>query len=389
MRRVVVVGASLAGVSAVRALRAEGFDGPVDVVGAEPHPPYDRPPLSKELLVGGLHEPAVRLLDDEETEALTATWHLGRRATSLDAAGTEVVLDDGTRLAADGVVVATGSAARRLPGLPDGLRGVHVLRTIEDAEALRADLVPGRRVVVVGGGFVGAEVASSARTLGLDVTVVEAEALPFASVLGERAARAVAGLHAAHGTTLVTGVPVTGLRGSDHVTGVALADDRVLRADVVVLGVGATPVTGWLAGSGVEVGDGVLCDAGCRSSLPQVVAAGDVARVPHGFTGTSLRVEHWTNALEQPTTAVRNLLAGRVVETCTAAPYVWSVQYGSRLQLAGHVGPDDVLEVVEGDLDGPSFLATYARDGRTTAVLALDQPRLFTRARKALTPIAL
>ncbi|MFD4410969.1 NAD(P)/FAD-dependent oxidoreductase [Streptomyces sp. NPDC058476] len=442
MRTVTVVGASLAGLYAARELRAQGFDGRLVIVGDEPHRPYDRPPLSKDFLTGRADEDHLALTDAEETAELDAEWLLGVRARGLDLRGRTVLLDDGRTVSTDGVVIATGAFARRLTG--DDLVGVHTLRTLDDARALRAELAHGpRRVVVIGGGFIGAETASSCAALGHDVTVVEAAPLPLVPQLGPDMAAVCAALHRRGGVDLVTGTGVAGLRGTgpagtrgghatgekgtgergpgekgtgtrgvhafgpdgagtqgsgSHptgredtrnvasrrtVTGVELSDGRILPADVVIVGIGATPNTGWLAGSTLALHDGVLCDDGCVTGLPQVVAVGDVARVG------GARAEHWTSATEQPRVAVRNLLAGRTLETVRSLPYFWSDQYGARIQFAGRWQQGDIVRITEGALEdgGPAeggFLARYERDGRTTAVLSVDRPRPFMRARREL-----
>ncbi|GAA0695574.1 FAD-dependent oxidoreductase [Kitasatospora atroaurantiaca] len=385
-RTIAVVGASLAGLSTVRALRAEGYDGSITVVGEEHHRPYDRPPLSKGFLKGDMAADALALGDPDEYGELAADWLLGERAVRLDTAARSVTLAGGRELRADAVVIATGASPRSLPGAVS-LRGVHTLRTLDDAEALRAELTRGRpRVVVIGAGFIGAEVASTARALGLDVTVVEAAAVPLERVLGREMALVCSSLHADHGVELLCGVSVAGFTGEDRVTGVRLADGRLLPADVVLLGVGVRPATDWLAGSGVRVDDGVVCDVGCATSVPGVVAVGDVARCPNPFTGRHTRIEHWTNAMEQPRTAARTLLSGASAGAPCTAPYFWSDQYRARIQLAGHVGPRDEPAVVEGDLDGRSFTAVYRRDGHPVAVLAVNRPKSFNRLRRTLVP---
>ncbi|WCN06265.1 NAD(P)/FAD-dependent oxidoreductase [Streptomyces sp. M92] len=382
MRTVAVVGASLSGLYAARELRAQGFDGRLVIVGDEPHRPYDRPPLSKDFLTGRTGEEQLALTDSEETAALDAEWLLGVRARGLDARGRTVLLDDGRTVSADGVVVATGASARR-PPVRD-LAGLHTLRTLDDARALRAELTRGpRRVVVVGGGFIGAETASSCAALGHTVTVVEAAPLPLVPQLGAGMAAVCAGLHRRAGTELVTGATVTALRGTAAVTAVSLSDGRTLPADVVVFGIGAAPNTAWLAGSPLVLNEGVLCDDGCVTSLAQVVAVGDVARVG----GT--RAEHWTSATGQPRVAVTNLLAGRTVRSAGEESYFWSDQYGARIQFTGRRLPGDSVRITEGGIAGGApgpdgFLARYERDGRTTAVLAVDRPRAFTRARREL-----
>ncbi|MFJ2605283.1 NAD(P)/FAD-dependent oxidoreductase [Streptomyces sp. NPDC087425] len=382
MRTVTVVGASLAGLYAARELRAQGFDGRLVIVGDEPHQPYDRPPLSKDFLTGRADEDQIALTDAEESTALDAEWLLGTRALALDARARTVVLDDGRTLLSDGVVIATGASARRLPGHTPV--GVHTLRTLDDARALRAQLTRGaRRVVVIGGGFIGAETAAACVGLGHHVTVVEAAPLPLLPQLGAEMAAMCAALHRRGGAELITGTGVAAVRGTVAVTGVELSDGRVLDADVVVVGIGAVPNTAWLTDSTLALRDGVLCDDGCVTDLPQVVAVGDVARV-----GGS-RAEHWTSATEQPRVAVANLLAGQTVRTARSLPYFWSDQYGSRIQFAGRRQDGDTVRVTEGELtDGApgedGFLAVYERDGRTTAVLSVDRPRPFMRLRREL-----
>ncbi|MFJ5532029.1 NAD(P)/FAD-dependent oxidoreductase [Streptomyces sp. NPDC093261] len=400
MKTVTVVGASLSGLYAARELRAQGFDGRLVIVGDETHRPYDRPPLSKDFLTGRADEGQLALTDAEETAELDAEWLLGVRARGLDARGRTVLLEDGRTVSTEGVVIATGASARPLPG--DRLAGVHTLRTLDDARALRAELTRGaRRVVVIGGGFIGAETASSSAALGHEVTVVEAAPLPLVPQLGPEMAAVCAALHRRGGVALITGSGVARLRGAPvkgadaaaapgaesppgrAVTAVELSDGRVLPADTVIVGIGATPNTDWLAGSALTLHDGVLCDDGCVTALPQVVAVGDVARVG------GHRAEHWTSATEQPRVAVRNLLAGRTTETLRSLPYFWSDQYGARLQFAGHRHKTDTVRITEGTLEDGApaeggLLAVYQRRGRTTAVLSIDRPRPFMRARRDL-----
>jgi 3-phenylpropionate/trans-cinnamate dioxygenase ferredoxin reductase subunit len=388
VRAIAVVGASLAGLSTVRALRAEGYEGSITVIGAEAHEPYDRPPLSKEFLKDGLDVGALALGTPEEYQDLDAKWLLGQPAVALDPRFRTLTLADGQELQSDAVVIATGATPRTIPGA-DGLDGIHTLRTLDDALKLRDALRTGRpSLVVIGAGFIGAEVAASAHALGLDVTVVEAMEVPLERALGREMGLVCSALHTDHGVRLLCGVGVSGFVGTSRVEGVRLADGRVLPADVVLVGVGVTPVTDWLAGSGVAVEDGVVCGTGCTTSVPNVVAVGDVARCPHPFTGALSRIEHWTHATEQPKTAVRTLLSGTPAAAPTVPPYFWSDQYGARIQLAGHVGPLDVPHLVEGDYDTRSFVAVYRREGRDVAVLAVNQAKLFTRLRRGLVPFA-
>jgi NADPH-dependent 2,4-dienoyl-CoA reductase/sulfur reductase-like enzyme len=380
-RTIAVVGASLAGLSAARALRNNSYDGRIVMIGDEVHLPYDRPPLSKGFLAGtaSLDDIALGAPDDEE---LALEWRLGSTAVGLDHLTRSVLLSDGGEIQADGVVLATGARARRLPG-SDGLAGVHVLRSLDDAVALREDLAAAGRLVVIGAGFIGAEVASTARTLGLEVTVVETLPVPLAGPLGAEMGAVCAELHADHGTRLVTGVGVAGLVGTGRVEGVQLADGTRLPADVVVVGIGAAPNIEWLAHSGVALGNGVLTDARGATNVPGVVAIGDCAAAWSDTAERHVRIEHWTNALEQPATAVATLLG--VEDTApTPVPYFWSDQYGVRIQFAGSRLGTDSTHVVEGSCADRSFLAVYERDGRPVAVLGMNQPRLFTRWRRQL-----
>ncbi|WP_338899641.1 FAD-dependent oxidoreductase [Streptomyces sp. TG1A-60] len=382
MRTVAVVGASLAGLSAVRSLRKQGYDGRLVVIGDELHRPYDRPPLSKEFLAGTIGEADLALETDDED--LRAEWLLGTRATGLDRTDRAVRLADGSEVRADGVVIATGAAARTLPG-SEGLAGVHVVRTLDDARTLRDELARGGRLVVIGGGFIGAEVASTAYALGLDVTVVEAAPTPLAGPLGETMGAIVTALHTDHGVRLLCGVGVKGLSGEHQVDAVLLQDGRSIPADIVVVGVGARPCVEWLEGSGVELDNGVKCGSDGRTSLAGVVAVGDCANWYDPRTGAHRRVEHWTGALERPAAAVATLLAGGAVEPgLPRPPYFWSDQYGVKIQFVGHAAGADSVTIEEGSAEDRNVLAVYRRAGEPVAVLGMNQPRLFTRWRKQL-----
>ncbi|ART74088.1 FAD-dependent oxidoreductase [Mycobacterium dioxanotrophicus] len=392
-----MVGASLAGLSAARALRSKGFDGRLTIIGDETRRPYDRPPLSKEFLSGDMAE-ADLALESATDDDLRAEWLLGSAATQLDSNCGAIELADGRRIRAEGVVVATGSRARRWPG-SDALAGVHVIRTVDDAIALRADLRAGARLVVIGAGFIGGEVASTARKLGLDVTIVEAASAPLQNQLGRRLGAVVAARHVVNGTTLICGVGVAGLTsehrglhngdGARRVTGVDLADGRHLPAEVVVVGIGGVPNIEWLTGSGLRLGNGVLCGANGQTGIPNVVAVGDCAAWLDASTGVAHRVEHWTGALERPAIAVSALLSGGFDPSSPVKPpYFWSDQYGSRIQFAGIAAPDDEIVIEDGSYEDHCFLATYRRDNRIVAVLAIDQPRLFTRWRRQIAATA-
>lgn len=383
MRTVTIVGASLAGLYAAQALRTQGYDGQVVVVGDEKARPYDRPPLSKEFLAGKIDADVLAL--ESADDDLDARWLLGSPAVSLSAATREVILADGTRIGTDGVVIATGARARALPGRLHPA-GVHSLRTIEDAVALRSDLLPGARLVVIGAGFIGGEVAATAKALGLDVTVVEAMPSPLAGPLGGEMGAVVSGLHAAHGVKLRCGVGVRALVGSEQVEAVELVDGTVLPADVVVVGIGATPNVEWLIRSGVALGNGIECDHQGRTSIPGVMAVGDCAAWHDPRLGRAHRVEHWTGAMERPAIAVAALL-GLDTERQAGIPYFWSDQYDVRIQFAGHAAEADSVTVEEGTADGHNLLAVYRRGDVPVAVLGMNQPRLFGKWRRQLNAV--
>jgi 3-phenylpropionate/trans-cinnamate dioxygenase ferredoxin reductase subunit len=381
--RIAIVGSALAGFNAARALRRQSFDGEIVAIGAERHRPYDRPPLSKDFLTGACSVADLALADPDED--LDVRWRLGAPAARLDPGNRRIVLEDGEEIRADGVIVATGARARRLPDA-DGLANVHTLRTLDDAIALRAALRRGGRLVVIGAGFIGAEVASSARSLGLEVTVVEALPAPLAGPLGAEMGAVCARLHGDHGVRLRTGVPVARLIGTARAEAVELADGTRLPADVVLAGIGARPNVEWLAGSGLAISGGVVTDEAGATNLPNVVAAGDCAMSFNRHVGRPIRFEHWTHAFEQPATAAATLLAGgdRHPPDRPAIPYFWSDQYGVRIQFAGHREDGDTVRIVEGDPEQRAFLAVYERDGRPVAVLGMNQPKLFTRWRRQL-----
>lgn len=378
MRTVAVVGASLAGLRAAEALRHEGFSGRVILIGAEDGVPYNRPPLSKQVLAGTWEPDRVQLRADGELAALDLDLRLGRRATGLDLGQREVELDGGDRVPFDGLVIATGASPRQLPDTPT-LEGIHLLRTLDDCLAMRAELEGGPRVVVVGAGFIGSEVAATCRGRGLEVTILEALPVPLGRALGDEMGAACGLLHRDHGVELRVGIGVTGFEGTDRVEGVRLADETVLAADLVVVGVGVTPNTEWLESSGLEIDNGVVCDETCLAA-PGVVAAGDVARWPNTLFDGTMRVEHWTNASEQGTHAARTLLAGpEGAAPFAPVPYFWSDQYDTKIQYVGASGPDDEVRVVYGSVDQRRFVAAYGREGRIVAALGFNAPRVLMK----------
>jgi NADPH-dependent 2,4-dienoyl-CoA reductase/sulfur reductase-like enzyme len=336
--------------------------------------------LSKSFLAGEVTEAEIGLLNEGET--LDADWRTGVAAIGLHPASRSVELSDGTEVAVDAVVIATGARPRMpWPRLPDG---VQALRTLGDALALRVRLLSGARLVVVGAGFIGAEVASTARALGLDVTVVEALPTPLSAALGGELGAVIAGMHAAHGVRLLCGVGVSRLVGDQQVEAVELADGRAVPADVVLLGIGVQPNVEWLAGSGLTIADGVRCDAYGATGIPNVVAVGDCASWYEPELGGHHRLEHWTGARERAVIAVSTLLSGGRQKAEGRPPYFWSDQYGMTLQLAGRVTGADSVTVEEGSMAEHDFLAVYRRAGQPIAVLALGHGRSFVRWRKQL-----
>jgi NADPH-dependent 2,4-dienoyl-CoA reductase/sulfur reductase-like enzyme len=381
LRSVAVVGASLAGLRAVEALRARGFAGRIDWIGDEIREPYDRPPLSKQVLRGEWGPEHVGLI--RSGVEIEADRHFGRRAERLDAIDRTIALDGGQRIAFDALVVATGAVPRLLPNQP-ALDGVFTLRTLDDALAIRAAFDAQPRVVVVGGGFIGAEVAASCRQRGVAVAMVEALGNPLEQALGPELGALYAALHRDHGVDVRTGVAVAALEGDRRVERVRLADGTVLDADVVVVGIGVRPATAWLEGSGLELKDGVVCDATCATNVPGIVAAGDIARWTNPRYGESMRVEHWTNAVEQAQAAVARLLDGPGAKPFAPVPYVWSDQYDTKLAVAGRVRAGDDMRVVDGSLAERKFVAIYGRAGRLAGAVAMNRMRKHLDWRKAL-----
>lgn len=378
LRSVLIVGASLAGHATARALRQQGFDGQLTLIGDEPARPYDRPPLSKEFLAGTMTEDDLALegLDED----LGAEWLLGQRAIALNPTTRTVTLQDGRQISADAVVIATGSTARALPGAP---AGTHTLRNLADARALRTKLLPGARLAVIGAGFIGAEVASTATALGVDVTVIEAAFTPLAGPLGEHVGAAVAGLHTRHGVALRCGVPVAGLTGTDRVAGVTLADGSHVPADVVLVGIGAIPAVGWLADSGLDISNGLVCSELGATAAPGIYGVGDCSAWFDSARGGPFRVEHWTDSRDRPVALAARIL-GADLPAGLRAPYFWSDQYGVRIQFAGRRRGDETVIVEAGSTEDANLLAVYRRDGEVVAVLGMNQPKLFTRLRRTL-----
>jgi 3-phenylpropionate/trans-cinnamate dioxygenase ferredoxin reductase subunit len=377
---VVVVGASAAGISVAETLRRDGFEGPVTLIGDENALPYDRPPLSKEVLAGRWSEDRLELRDREKIADLEIDLRLGMRAEAVDTATRTVDLSDGSRVDYRDLVVATGVRPRRLPRT-EGVAGVHVLRTLDDARRLRADLSGNPRLVIVGAGFLGAEVAAVASAAGASVTLVSDVDAPLADVLGAELGRLLIGVHAEHGVRIRTGVRVTGIETDDgRATGVRLADGSALPADVVLVSIGSIPNTEWLASSGIPIGNGVLCDEYCRAA-PHVWAAGDVASWHHAAMGERVRIEHRTNAAEQGMAVARNILAGDNPLPFVPVPYVWSDQYDLKIQIYGVPRGADSFTVTEGSLEDRKLVAVYGKDGHARAAVGINMIRALRAAR--------
>ncbi len=384
MRTVAIVGSSLAGLRAAETLRREGFDGRVVAVGAEPHLPYDRPPLSKELLRGDW-EPDQLVLRKQGVDDLDLDWRLDARAVALRTDAHEIELHDGERIAFDGLVIATGARPRVLANQPN-LAGLFTLRTLDDALALRELLGARPKVVVIGAGFIGAEIAATCRTRGLEVTVLEMLPQPMVRGLGPELGAVIAGVHRDHGVDLRLGVQVEAIEGDGggQVRGVRLGDGTVVAADVVVVGVGVVPETAWLEGSGLTLDNGVVCDETCLAA-PGIVAAGDVARWPNPlFDGALMRLEHWTNATEQGVHAARRLLGHD--EPFAPVPFVWSDQYDRKIQTVGVVSADADVEVhiAHGTLADRQFVALFGRGGRLSGALGFNRARMVMQYRRII-----
>ncbi|HEY7051666.1 MAG TPA: FAD-dependent oxidoreductase, partial [Mycobacterium sp.] len=366
------------GTRAAETLRQEGYDGALTIVGAERQAPYHRPPLSKKLLAGTVHRAGIDMAPQFDLDARVLR---GASALTLDMSSRTVDVRDGNRdlsLGFDGLIIATGSAPREWPGgpVPDG---VMLLRTVEDCLAIRHRLGSRPRVVIIGGGFIGAEVAATCRSLGLEVALIEKAAGPMLAALGEEIARRFAELHRAHGVELRVGVGVDAFIGDGHVKAVRLTDGSQLPADLVVIGLGVTPATGWLDGSGLPVDDGVVCDAtGAVEGATDVTAAGDVARWWHPLYEQHMRIEHWDHAARQGAAAARRLVAGPDGGCAyDEVPYFWSDQYDIKLQTLGVTTDYDAFEIVEGDPGRWQFVAAYGRGGQTVAVLGTIRDRVY------------
>ncbi|TPG34325.1 NAD(P)/FAD-dependent oxidoreductase [Mycolicibacterium hodleri] len=371
---IVIVGGGLAASRTAEQLRRAEFAGPITLISDEEHLPYDRPPLSKEVLRAETDDVVLKPAEFYDEKDITV--RLGSGATSLDTAAQTVTLASGEVVGYDELVIATGLVPKRIPSFPD-LEGIRVLRTFDESLALRKHAGSARHAVVIGAGFIGCEVAASLRTLGVEVVLVEPQPTPLASVLGEQIGELVARLHRAEGVDVRCGVGVTEVTGSDHVERVVLSDGTELDADIVVVGVGSRPSTDWLEGSGVAVDNGVVCDVAGRTSAAGVWAIGDVASW-RDAAGHQVRVEHWSNVAEQARVIVPAMLGVEATST-VVVPYFWSDQYDVKIQCLGEPEADDVVHVVADD--GRKFLAYYERDGAVVGVVGGGMPGKVMKAR--------
>lgn len=388
MNTIVIVGTSLAGLRAAETLRQETFDGRIVMIGAEDRAPYDRPPLSKKVLAGEWDAERIALRKAEDLDRLDIDWRLGRTATNVNLAERRITLSDGESIVFDGLIIATGGAVRRLANQPNW-SGIHTLRTLDDSLALREELVEGRRVVVIGAGFIGLEVAATARTRGCEVTVLEGLDAPMIRGLGAEMGRHAALVHVDNGVDLRFGVRVKALVEGQpgEVGAVALESGELVSADVVVVGIGVSPCTEWLEGSGVEIRDGVVCDRYLNVGVPGIYAAGDVCRWYNEIFDREMRVEHWTTASEQGAAAARNLIAESRGETPRAfaeVPFFWSDQFTARIQFVGRADGDENVSIVHGSPQDRQFVALYEKNGRLVAALGVSRPRQLMPFRKLI-----
>jgi len=365
---VVIVGGGLAAVRTAEELRREEYAGPITIVSDETRLPYDRPPLTKDVLRGERDD--TTLEPPEFYASRDIDLRLGCGARGVDTAAQTVALADGTVLPYDQLVIATGLVPRRIPSLGE-LNGIRVVRSFDDSLVLRGDAAAARRAVVIGAGFIGCEAAASLRKLGVDVVLVEPQPAPLAAVLGEQIGELVARLHRANGVDVRSGVGVAEVRGDGRVETVVLADGAELPADLVVLGVGSRPATEWLGGCGIDVDNGVLCDLTGRTSAPNVWAVGDVA-FWRGRGGHETRVEHWSNVVTQVRVMVPTMLGRESLHDVAVPPYFWSDQYDVKIQCLGEPQATDTVHLVEDD--GHKFLAYYERDGVLVGVVGAGRP---------------
>jgi 3-phenylpropionate/trans-cinnamate dioxygenase ferredoxin reductase component len=373
----VIVGAGQAGGGAAATLRQEGFEGGVILVGAEPQPPYERPPLSKEYLRGEFSFEQALVQEPGFYDENGIETRLGVRAAQVDAVARVVELEGGERVAYDKLLITTGGRNRHFPIPGLDLEGIYDLRTVDDSDRLRAEIAPGRRAVVVGMGFIGSEVAASLRQSGVDVVVVDRNEVPLRRVLGEEVGRVMEGIHRDHGVSMVFEDTVAAFEGAGRVERVTTGRGRRIECDFVVVGLGTEPVTELLAGTGAEIDNGVVVDEHLRTGVEGIYAAGDVANHYHPVFERHIRVEHWQNALKQGPAAARSMLDKG--EPYEEIPWFWSDQYEHNLQYAGFHTEWDEL-VVRGSMEERNFVAFYRKDERVLAAVAVNRGRDLRRS---------
>ncbi|MCV7367842.1 NAD(P)/FAD-dependent oxidoreductase [Mycolicibacterium duvalii] len=372
-----IVGGGLAAARTAEQLRRSEYSGPVTIVSDEDHLPYDRPPLSKEVLRAETDDVTLKPAEFYAENDITVL--LGNGARAVDTAAQTLTLADGTQLPYDELVIATGLVPKRIPSFPD-LPGIHVLRNFDESLALRKEAATAKHAVVVGAGFIGCEVAASLRKLGVDVVLVEPQPAPLASVLGEQIGELITRLHRAEGVDVRCGVGVAGVQGDDRVRKVTLSDGAEVDADVVIVGIGSRPNTDWLEGSGISVDNGVVCDDAGRGSAPHVWAIGDVASW-RDQVGGQVRVEHWSNVADQARVLVPTML-GQQPASAVTVPYFWSDQYDVKIQALGEPEATDTVHIVEDD--GRKFLAYYERDGVVVGVVGGGFPGKVMKTRNKI-----
>ncbi|OZC52467.1 FAD-dependent oxidoreductase [Rhodococcus sp. WWJCD1] len=379
----VIVGASIGGVRTAQALRNAGFDGRVVLVGDEAEMPYDKPPLSKAVLAGEVEPDQVRLIDEAGAVELDIDLVLGSAAIRLDVAESTVLLENGTVVRYDAVILATGASARPSPW--GDRSGIHVIRSMADAVALRADLAAGGRLAVVGAGFIGAEVAATGRKLGLEVTMIDPSPVPMSRILGAEMGQRFIDLHAAHGVDVRLGVGVETIDGERGAFRIGLTDGSALDASVVVVGIGAQPNDRWLTSSGLDIDNGVVCDRFCKAvGQANVYAVGDVARFDNERRGGLTRLEHWTNAVDQATVVAHNIVTPSEPLGHRPVEYVWSDQYDWKIQIVGLAGSRENI-LVEHSTTPDRFAIAYASaDSYLAGVVAVNWPKVVVAARRGL-----
>lgn len=382
--RTVIVGASVGGIRAAQALRAAGYSGTITVVDAENHLPYDKPPLSKGFLSGFLGPDRLQLISERDIKDLDIEIIFGHSAVLLDSAAREVELDGSSRLAYDNLVIATGVRARPSPW--KATEGVHLLRTLDDANSLKRDLESVKSVVIVGAGFIGAEVAATAKSFGLEVTVVDPLPIPMARVLGDEVGKRFIGLHHANGVATHFGTGVDAITGSRGDLKVELSNGLLLNADIVVVGIGAVPNDEWLRSSGLLIENGLVCDEYCRAvGQSDIYGVGDVARWYHPRHDRLVRVEHWTNAVEQASCVAHNIVNPQDLKSYSPVEYVWSDQYDWKIQIAGITAEAANQIVIEDPSNPKRFAAIYSdHSGAFCGVATVSWPRALIECRKLL-----